>query len=513
MPDFSLNPFSFQKTQTFVDSRCVNIESRSTNNTGVISNEFSELENKPNFLTLQDPEYVYQNEARKGKLLKLWADYYSQPENRRELYAIMKYSVLPVLVENLQAENIFNLYVAQPYSPDTEATKEDYIKSGGNIEIRGYPMVPPHGLGTGYNLPKVISEASVRLLVYDLQWDGRIKDKSRSEEQALVPVDISPLDLIQLPGLIRNLGKLGLRGIFKVASKSRAMVSFAVPKISRQASAIAFKASKKLPQIFRVRAEKLLSKYELEFKNLGKIEVNLGKVLKGDEAIKSLFKNKLSDISGISKHWPEELAAQHRNEIESFILSNIRDAKLRDQFVAALKNRSLKPDLLNKLPEDTNKALGKLVEARWKTLRESFWTKIYDDKSLIDELSKINIRIAKRGNAPTLSLWGKKIKLNLDHNARKIDDPMFAFSKENMRILTPLDNSVLKESLVKDFRDLTGQLNMSSEEFLSLVEKELPYDFRAGLKSVLDTLPFEDPNFRLDIPFFNSEIPKATIWK
>ncbi len=118
----------------------------------------------------------------------------------------------------------------------------------------------------------------------------------------------------------------------------------------------------------------------------------------------------------------------------------------------------------------------------------------------------------KRGRSPVLEIGGKKLKITLDHIGRKVENPLEAFDPQNLRALTSRDNSVVKEGLVRNIKELTG---LSLDEFNALGRgaERLSKEMADELGKVLEKLPNEDDLFRglgewTSKPFANSKYAK-----
>ena len=215
----------------------------------------------------------------------------------------------------------------------------------------------------------------------------------------------------------------------------------------------------------------------------------------GREAIRRLFTGKLSDFSRLEQHWPNKLANQYVNEIEHLIKDGVKDPKLAQEVAQAFTLKKVDSNLLNKLPKDLQGQVKSLVNKRWNYIREVFWRSVYDDKALVVELEKIGMTFAGRGRAPVLDVGGTKIKITLDHIARKVENPLQAFDSQNLRALTSRDNSVQKEGLVRHIKELTG-LNLDEFNALGSAAERLPKELAEELGKIIDELPNEDDLFR-----------------
>jgi hypothetical protein len=215
----------------------------------------------------------------------------------------------------------------------------------------------------------------------------------------------------------------------------------------------------------------------------------------GLEAVEQLFKGKLSEFPRLAEHWPVERAKQYVAEIQKLMIDRLKRTKLGQEVAIAFQENRVDAALLNQLPADLRADIKAAVVKRWDAIREAFWKNVYDDKELAGELKNIGMTFANRGNAPVLGIGGQDLKITLDHIARKVENPLEAFSADNLRALISRDNSVLKEGLVRNINKLTG-LNLDEFQALGPTSERLPPELAEELGRVLDALPSEDDLFR-----------------
>lgn len=248
-----------------------------------------------------------------------------------------------------------------------------------------------------------------------------------------------------------------------------------------------------------------LAKLKEGLARLADIEVELGKKsgglfarIKGTEAYRRLFANKfrLSDFDRLAQHWPQQLARQYVDEIQKLILNGVKqDSKLAQEVAEAFARNKVDAALLNRLPKSLQSEVKNFVNKRWDTIREAFWRNVFDDPGLVDSLKKIGITFPGRGRTPVLEIGGKKLKITLDHIARKVENPLEAFDPKNLRTLSSRDNSVVKEALVRNIEQLTG-LNLDKFNALGRDAERLPKEIADELGKILDALPNDEDLFR-----------------
>lgn len=236
---------------------------------------------------------------------------------------------------------------------------------------------------------------------------------------------------------------------------------------------------------------------------LANVTVALGQKVKGRfeslsgiEAVRRLFRNRISESPALLQHWPRQDAKAYVAEIQRILLDGARNDRklLQDLHIAFQSNRAdpesvgrLTAELLKRLPTAVRRQVKKTVLARWNTIRETFWTRVHDDVALRDELAKLGITFPGVGRAPVLRIGDKDLQITLDHISRKVENPLEAFNPANLRPMTPIDNSALKESLVWDIRKMTG---LSFDEFNRLGGKMPPLTKKQAdeVKKALDEM-------------------------
>lgn len=264
----------------------------------------------------------------------------------------------------------------------------------------------------------------------------------------------------------------------------------------------------------RIRRE-ALRKVKEGLTQLAQVTVALGQRVKGKfeslsgaEAVRRLYRNRLSEFPRLAQHWPKQDARAYVAEIQRLIMDRVKNnRKLAQEFAIAFQpNRAdpeavgrLTAELLNRLPVAVRREIKKTVMARWNKIRETFWRNVHDDPGLVAELQKLGITFPGRGRAPVLRVGGKDLQITLDHISRKVENPLEAFNPANLRPMTPRENSSLKESLVKDIKEMTG---LSLDEFNRLSPSQgLPKELADELGKVLDEMSLEDDLFRGDFLF------------
>ncbi|SCZ01311.1 hypothetical protein [Microvirga guangxiensis] len=326
--------------------------------------------------------------------------------------------------------------------------------------------------------------------------------------------------LVPSRGLARMVGKAGTRSVRKVqaAWKTRqGLIPHAkvipkkkVPKVRSGRGPHVPKAQK--PKKFTAEQEKQILAHEVELKKLSKRKVRLGNRkgksfdrLSGVEAVKKLFRDKISEIPRIAQHWPKNLQKQYVDEIKTAIKNGLQhNPKLWNEVKKKLDKNILDQDVLNLLPHALRKEIKGIVKKRWDDIRKAFWKSVRSDNALVKELKELGIRFegTSAGSAPDLTLAGVKMKCSLDHVKRKVENPLEAFSADNLRILTGRDNSVLKEGIVRNIRKTTD-LDLDAYSANTMWGKDkVPKEYKKGLADVLNDAPeegdiwrsFEDPD-------------------
>lgn len=212
---------------------------------------------------------------------------------------------------------------------------------------------------------------------------------------------------------------------------------------------------------------KRLKKLDQALAKLEKKQVALGSALAsggyaritGLEAIRMFFQLPMGAITRLAKHWPMKLARESQKMVEDLLtrsahLNDPKFAKLRKEIRDAIKLGRLTGETVNKLPPALKKELSELVERQWNKVRNDFWKAIYNDRKLHKSLESLGIRIdpaVKTGEvkAPVLKIADYELKFTLDHISRKSENPLQAFDIDNVRVATPMDNSAVKERLVR----------------------------------------------------------------
>jgi hypothetical protein len=265
------------------------------------------------------------------------------------------------------------------------------------------------------------------------------------------------------------------------------------------------------PKRFTPEQEQILA-HEAELKKLNKKKVRLGNKegksfenLSGMEAVKKLFRDTIAQIPRLAQHWPEHLKKRYVDEIKAAIETGLQNnLKLWNQVKKKLDKNILDQDVLNSLPQALRQKIRKIVVDRWDSIRNAFWKSVQADKDLVEELEEIGIKFEGKsaGSAPDMKLADIKMKCSLDHVKRKVENPLEAFSADNLRILTGRDNSVLKEGIVRNIRKTTGLDLDTYSANKSWGRDKVPKEYKEGLAETLDAAPeegdiwrsFEDPD-------------------
>jgi hypothetical protein len=251
--------------------------------------------------------------------------------------------------------------------------------------------------------------------------------------------------------------------------------------------------------------QRRMLKRQEEYEDLATRQVEMGAKAGGGfakigahEAIKQVFSGRIADVARLAQHWPQDLAKKYIGELEALLKKRIKDPKLAAEVAGAVANGKLTKEILQKLTPALQDKVKKLVSDRWDSIRTAFWRRVYNDKALRNELKAMNIKFKpslRPGSAPYFVLGDKQIKLSIDHIARKVENPLQAFSSDNLRVLTSRDNSVLKEGLV---RDIQADLSMGLDEYAALPNQspKLPNQLAKDLGDTIDKLPTDDDLWR-----------------